>query len=58
MVWVKFPFATAPTNRDISVVGLTRSSINVLMEFMIVAHPPDPLMGAARLFNRPSLPTV
>ncbi len=58
MVCVRFPLATAPTKLDISVVGRTKSSINVLTDFMIVAQPPVPVIGVALLLKRPSLPTV
>ncbi len=58
MVCDKSPLATAPITRAISVVGRTRSSISVLTDLTMVAHPPETLGTDARWPRRPSRPTT
>src|SRR3954470_19658405 len=52
------PFATAPTARVTSVVGQTRSSINMLIAATSSAHPPTTPGTLMRCLSLPSLPTV
>ena len=51
------PLATAPMVLAISVVGRTRSSISMFIEFASDAHPPMAPGKVIRCLNRPSLPT-
>ena len=54
----RFPLATAPMTRAISLVGRSRSSIKTLMHPMASPQDSDTSLNAARCVIRPSFPTT
>ena len=56
--WLRSPFATAPIVRVTSVVGRTKSSINVFNACTSSAQPPTIPVTAILCRRRPSLPTT